>query len=48
MIHESNIVFINVIETSLCSFIWYHIKELLFTFLKLQALRLYRIYFLSY
>ena len=49
MIHESNIVCLKIfIETSLRSLIWYYIKEVLFSFSKLQRLRFYLIYFLSY
>ena len=33
------------IETSFCSLIWYYIKDFLFTFSKLQALRFYLKYF---
>ena len=39
---------LNFIETSLCPLFWYYIKAFLFTFSKLQVLRLYLIYFLSY
>ena len=48
MINASNIVCLKFYGTSLCSLIWYYIKDFLFTFSKLQALRFYLIYFLSY
>ena len=41
-------IVLNFIETSLQSLIWYYIKEVLFTVSKLQTLRFYLIYFLSY
>ena len=46
MINASNIVCLKIfIETSLCSLIWYYIKDILFTFSKLQTLRFYLKYF---